>query len=109
MDDSRSQKRDTALIYLWLNVNKIINVADSDYMNFKPNGDYQTSNSLKDLKFGGIATWYTKDGSFTEIGCGTNGSAVISTSDYLINGDTLQITGKDKKTYKYKKVSKPIP
>ena len=108
MDDARSQKRDTALCYLW-RYPYCTSDKDSGYVNFKTNGNLEFGRDLKSLKQGSKSAWYTKDGSYTEVGCYDNGTAAISSYKYTIKGDSLTIFETTGAHPRFIKVSKPIP
>lgn len=56
----------------------------------------------------GKLTWYSMDGSYTNVGCLDNGSAYIESYKYTIKGDSLTIFESTIHP-RYIKVSKPIP
>ena len=110
MDDTRGQKRDTALCYLWRYTDSYrTSSIDSGYLNFKTNGDFETAYTLNHLKQGKVFVWSSLDGSYSYVGCQDNGSATGSTLKYIIKGDSLTINYSSGEHPRFMKVSKPIP
>ena len=84
--NARTYTKDTALMYLWQNVDK--KVSDYYYFSFKPDGDLGTGDSLKQFQY--IQVWYTSNDIIKEVFCYETGST--GTDDaykYLIKNDTL--------------------